>query len=1071
MPEHPSYHEDASSQIPALVLLQKLGPAQQTSYSYLTPEEALALRGGRRGNVILEEILLEQLPKVNTIQYKGEAYDFSTDNLHAAVQALKGIPLDKGLVATNEEVYNLLTLGKSLTQVIRGDRRSYNLRYIDWEHPENNVYHVTDEFEVERTGSHETARPDIVCFVNGIPFIAIECKRPDLVVPGGGKPVDQAISQMIRNQKDEYIPRLFVYAQAVLGLAMNDARYATVGSGVKFWTLWREQEDVEAELKARVDQPLPQEQFDRLFHPKRPGWLRDQFTPQGPREVTEQDRMLYALCRPERLLELVYRYVVYDKGERKIARYPQYFAIQETLKRVRQLDEEGRRKGGVIWHTTGTGKSITMVMLSKALALELPDTDPRVVLVTDRIDLDDQIHKTFRACGKDARRARTGRHLIQLLEDTKVSIVTTVIDKFDRVMKLRKQLRSPSENIFVLVDESHRGQYGITATAMRRVFPKACYIGYTGTPLMKVEKNTAERFGGIIHAYTIDQAQKDDMVVPLLYEGRMAVQEVNREALDRWFERVTRNLTREQKTDLKKKFARSEKLSEADQRLQVIAYDISEHYANTWEDTPFKAQLATSSRVTALRYKEFFDDFGLANSEVVISAPDTREGHEEVDQESKDKVQQFWKRMMKRFGSEKAYVEELTAAFRHGDEIDILIVVDKLLTGFDAPRNTVLYVDKSLKEHNLIQAISRVNRLHEGKEHGYVIDYRGILGELDTALEMYSALSAYDPDDVKTAIKDIAKEIAKLPQHHTDLLDIFKTLPDPRDKEACERYLGDEAIRDKFYESLSRFARTLKMAMSSVDFIERTPERTVKTYLDDFRFYNDMRRSVKYRYNEAVDFREYDDQIKKLIDTHVTSSEVEQITEQLDIHDKEKREEELVKTLGEAARADRIAHRLKATIAEKMEDDPAYYQRFSKLVQKAIDEWRDQRITEREYYLRLRHLDEQVGSYTEEGMPDKLKGYESAKAYYHVVREPLARYGRDSDVDDVSAEVGIEIEKIIRRHKVVDWVNNADIQNAMLNEIDDFLYTLKNERGFDLTTDEMDQVLESVIEIARRWDK
>ncbi len=962
-------------------------------------------------------------------------------------------------------------MGKSLTQVIKQDKRSYNLHYIDWMHPENNVYHVTDEFEVERTGRHETARPDIVLFVNGIPFVVIENKRPDLVVPGGGKPVDQAISQMIRNQKDEYIPRLFVYTQVVLGLAMNAARYGTTGTAAKFWSLWREEADVEAELARLVNLPLSQEAFDKLFSPRyRPDWLKREFQQQEQRETTEQDRMVYALCRPERLLEIGYRYVLFDKGARKVARFQQYFAIHKTLNRVRQWDQEGRRKGGVIWHTTGTGKSITMVMLSKALALEQTVEDPRIVLVTDRIDLDDQIHKTFKACGKDAVRARTGKHLIQLLDDSKTSIITTVIDKFESAGKQRK-VRIESRDIFVLVDESHRGQYSKTASTMRRILPNACYIGYTGTPIKKSEKNTMHKFGGLIHAYTIDQAQRDGMVVPLLYEGRMAVQQVNRKAIDVWFERVTRNLTKAQKADLKRKFVRLEKLSEADQRIQVIAFDISEHFANNWKGTGFKAQLATSSKAMALKYKEYLDDFGMVTSEIVISSPDTREGHEEVDRESKDQVQQFWSRMMKRFHSEKRYVEQLTAAFKTGDEIDMLIVVDKLLTGFDAPKNTVLYVDKSLKEHNLIQAISRVNRLEEDKDFGYIIDYRGILGELDTALEIYSSLSAYDPDDVKGTITDIAAEIAKLPQYHTDLLDIFKTLPNRRDKEACESYLADESIRDEFYAALSQFGRSLKIALSSAEFEETTPEKTVRTYLDDFRFYHNMRSSVRFRYAEAVDFRVYDEQLKKLIDTHVTSTEVEQVTGRLDIQDREQREEVLTETLGKAARADRIAHRLKATIIAKMDEDPAYYQRFSKLVQQAIDEYRAQRISEQEYFERVKQLDDQVQSYTAEDMPAKLQGYESAKAYYHAVREPLAKYGSEGAMADLAADVGIRIEDIIEKHKVRDWTNNSDIQNEMKDEIDDYLYDLKQGSGINLLAEDKDQVLDSVIELAIKWER
>jgi len=1062
---HAPYTENASSQIPALQLLINLG------FEYLTPEEALELRGGCRDRVILADKLRDWISANNSIAWKGQTHHFSTENINNAMRAITDFTLDEGLVRTSEAVYDLLTLGKSLPQTVDQDRRSFTLGYIDWDNWANNDFYVTDEFAVERVSKsgEETRRPDLVCFVNGIPLLVIECKRSDLVVPGQGQPVDQAISQVIRNQKPEEIPRLFIYSQIVMALAVNRAKFGTTGTEAKFWSIWKEPDDIDREIEALINQPLQPDVMDRIFASEERRYLRPLFEHRPPRKATEQDRMIFALGRRNRLLELAYQYILYDKGVKKIARFQQYHAVQETLKRVREWDSKGHRRGGVIWHTTGTGKSIAMVMLAKALTLEKSVKNPRVVLVTDRIDLDNQIWNTFRNCGKSAEKAKTGKHLIELIESGSASIITTVNAKFLSARKQRK-VKSESTELFVLVDEGHRGQSGFTAASMRNVFPNACYIGYSGTPLLKGERKTVHEFGGIIHRYTIDEAQIDGMVVPLLYEGRTAVQEQNRSAIDSWFELVTRNLSRDQKRDLKRKFARSEHINETEQRIKRIALDISLHYVENWKDTPFKAQLATSSKATAIRYKDYLDEFGEVTSEVVISPPDAVEGHTDVDRESKDMVIRFWKRMMDRFGSATRYRDDLISAFKNDDDIDILIVVDMLLTGFDAPVNTVLYVDKQLKEHNVIQAISRVNRLRDGKDYGYIVDYRGILAELDEAMDLYSALKEfYDEDDIGGTVINVDEEIAKLPSHHGALVDVFKTLDNAQDNEACERFLADEAIRDQFYEILSQYGRTLKIALSSSRWIDTTSEKKIAMYKRDLRHYVNMRRSVSYRYAERVDFGAYEEQIRKLLDTHITSADIEQVTEQFNIHEQDTRQDEVAKVHGEGAVADHIAHELKATCNENMEKDPTYYKRFSALVQQAIEDYRARRMSEREYLEQVRHLQEQVTQYTEEDLPEILHYADDAKAYYHVVREPFAKYSTDgSTSDEVAAEVGLKIQEIIDANTVRDWINNQDVQNQMKNDMDDYLFDLKADRNLPITGKDIDTMMDELLEVARR---
>ena len=458
------YLEDLSSLLPAVALLDKLG------FTYLTPSEQIALRGGRTSKCVLESVLAEQLQKFNRITFKGQDYPFSDGNIQKAVQALAGIPFDS-LMNTSELVYDLLTLGKSLEQTIDGTTKSFSLHYIDWQHPENNVYHVCDEFVLERRNSKQTRRPDIVLFVNGIPLVVIECKRPDM-----REAAAEGISQHLRNQRSDEIPELFTYSQLLLSVCQNKAVYGTTGTPSKFWAGWKEEnKDAQEEiLHELVNAPANDNFKARLFSERteQQRTYMERLWQSGERLPSPQDKAIHSLLRPERLLELIYQFIVFDNKEKKIARYQQYFAVKATLDRVTHSRGDSQRSGGVIWHTTGSGKSLTMVMLAKALVLEPAILNPKIVLVTDRVDLDDQIYKTFHACGKPVVQAKTGEHLVELIAHNKASIITTIIDKFESASRKRK-ISDESSNIFVLVDESHRSQYGVSHAKMQNVFPNA----------------------------------------------------------------------------------------------------------------------------------------------------------------------------------------------------------------------------------------------------------------------------------------------------------------------------------------------------------------------------------------------------------------------------------------------------------------------------------------------------------------------------------------------------------------------------------------------------------------------
>jgi type I restriction enzyme, R subunit len=1065
MHQTPKFQEDHSSQIPAIQFLQNLG------YTYLTPVEALIQRGKDNQAVILEQILETQLKKINSFEYKNETYRFSESNIKNAINDLKDFPLVEGLVRANEQAYDLLTLGKSFKQTIDGDKKSYSLRYIDWEHPENNVYHVTAELEVGRIGREDRYIPDIVLFVNGIPLVVIEAKRPDLNTKKGDKPVDQAISQHLRNQKMEGIPQLYTYSQLTLAIAGNDAKYGTASTSAEFWSYWKEQyansheEDLSKEQKTTIkNTPLSENAKQKLF--RKPFQYARGFFDQLEQEkvaVTSQDELIYALCRPERLLNFTYRYVIFDAGIKKVARYQQYFAVEKATQRVKQQDK-GKRQGGVIWHTQGSGKSLTMVMLAKSLALEPSITNPKIILVTDRVDLDDQIYKTFRSCGKEARQVKSGYDLKKIIQSGKSTIITTVIDKFDSAQK-QGDFKDPDPDIFVLVDEGHRSVYGETYVTVQRIFPNGCYIGFTGTPLMKEEKNTAVRFGGIIDKYTIDQAVVDKAVVPLLYEGRHVVQQVNKKPLDRYFELITQKMNDEQKLKLKKKFANADQLNEADQKLFSIAWDVSLHYQAHWQNTQYKAQLTAPSKRAAIQFKKYFDEIDLVNTEVLISGPDTREGHEDIYDETTDIVQKFWVKMMARFQNEKHYNREIINLFKNDDRPEIIIVVDKLLTGFDAPRNTVLYITRSLKEHTLLQAIARVNRVHEGKDYGYILDYYGILGELNQALSTYSSLSEFDDEDLSGTLTSIMDEIKKLAQYHSQLWDLFKDIKNKFDFEPYERLLADDALRTKFYDRLSKFARTLKMALSTLEWIEETSDKQIERYKNDSKFFLQLRSSVKMRYSDDVDYSQYEKQVQKLIDTHITTDEVITVSEQVNIFDKDKFQKELDKIESPSAKADTIASRTKKTITEKFEQDPEFYKKFSELLEEVIANYRQQRLSDADYLDQVTEIMRNVQNKTGDDVPSPLTNNEVAKAFFRKTRPILQEHFGESH-QDLTAETALKIDHIIKQHLIVDWQYKTDVKNKMRQAIDEYFFSLESEKGVSLPLEEVDSIIESSIQIA-----
>ena len=1022
------YLEKNIRQQSAIDLLRSMG------YAYISPEDCEAQRGDRY-YVLLKDVLRGQLRRLNRYVYAGAENEFSAANIERAMEDLDA-PLAEGLVRASEAIYDALLLGKSYPEIVgEGKTQSFNLRYIDWEHPENNLFHVTKEFSVDSRDRLHDARPDLVLFINGIPFAVIECKAPLVGV-------EQAVEQSIRNQQKAYIPQLYKFAQIVMATNKNAVQYATTGTPKKFWSVWKEEDTafLDAALERHVRGRTP----------------------------TEQDRCLVSLFSKERVMELIRYFVLFDANVKKICRYQQYFAVKAIMATLRQRDERGNRQSGVVWHTQGSGKSLTMVILAKYLLMELSDGNPKVVIVTDRKELDRQIAATFAHTRLKPARATSGRNLVELLGSGKADVVTTLINKFD--IAERMEHRDLSRDVFLLVDESHRSNYGLLATKMRTVFPNACYIGFTGTPLMKKEKNTLARFGKLIHTYTIRDGVADKAIVPLIYEGRFVEQTVDEANIDLWFKQATKRLTEAQREDLSSKWSSIRRLTSTDARIRRIALDINEHFVEGYKATGFKAMLATNYKRDAVRYLECFEQFGDLTCAVVISPPDLREGVDDVDEGSDDRVIAYWNRMMARYGNADAYEEAIKNQFCAGD-IDILIVCSKLLTGFDAPLCQVLYIDKELREHGLLQAIARANRLHEGKDYGLIVDYRGLIEQLDDAMDLYggAGLENFDGGDLRGVVVDVMSSVAGLRDAYSQLMDLFADVKNLRDTEAVEVSLADEKRRETFYNLLCAFGKALNMVLNSERAYAALSREELKTCQDAFLFFAKVRRSVKIRYCDAIDNEEYEPMMQNLLDTHLSVAGLKQITTPIDILNKEDFERELEDLGSLRAKADAIASKLTRSISEKYQENPAYYDSFSKRIKEALEEYRERVISEAEYLAKMRAImeDYHAGRSTVT-YPESIKNNIHAQAFYGVLSAIFDEAQEAEISPDFAAEIAVAITQIVASHSQVDWTSNKTIHDRISQAIDDLFYDYEKERGLKLSFDTIDKIIENVKTVALR---
>lgn len=1048
-----NFDEARQSQLTFIELLLAMG------YKYISVEDVFKERRSDLSKFILRDIAFENLSRINSYEYNGEQQTFSDKDVWEAIDELENVQLE-GLIDTSRKVYNMImptSGGKTIKVLNNGKSGSYNFRFIDFEHPENNAFHVASEFVAS---GKSNIRPDIVCFINGIPFVVIENKK-------SGVDVKEALSQLNRNQGIEYCPKLFVYPQLLIGTNGKDIRYGTTGTPNKFYATWKEKEIDEAEFNQKVKNliatPVDIEIYTKILNDL--NGATSNHKQKTDRLVTDQDLGVVSLLEPLRLLDLTKNYIIYDAGIKKIMRYQQYYAVHKILKRVEEMENSTnhqRRKGGLVWATQGSGKSLTMVMFIKALIEHPHIINPRVLIVTDRVDLDKQISETFNNCGlkKKVTRATSGGHLLKLVQEKNLDVITTLVHKFESISKKKAGFVDESENIFVLVDEAHRTQNGIANLEMNRIIPNACYIGFTGTPLMKKEKASWLKFGSYIDKYTIDDALADKIILPLIYEGRYVPMTQNKDQVDRHVDRISEGLSEKGKRILQNEI-KSKMIKNNPQGIEEIAYDIEKHYIGQFQGTGLKAQIVAPSKYAAVLFQNYFKNTETIKTALVIS---DESGNSEDDDIHKKDVEMYLLMLKNKYQNIKSYETAVIDSFKYDDEgIEILIVVDKLLTGFDAPCDTVLYLAKDLKDHNLLQAIARVNRLFENKKlpktAGYIIDYSENAKNLDTAMKLFGN---YDEDDVKGTLIDVKEKIDELEKSFSTVHDLFKDVKDQKDDEEYLNRLQDKPDRDIFYKALNDFIKNFNECLVLQDFVHEF--KHIDVYKHQLKKFLELRSSASLKYADREDLTEYKLALVKILDKYIDAERVELLTKQINIHDTDSFNQVLEELGSNKSKAEAIATQTQRTITEKMDTDPEFYHRFSEKVDSILRKLREGKLADLEALQQMKLISDQVINKKDADVPEEIKAKKGADVFYRNLHPVFESYNL---TELVYIQFINGICDILNTEAIVDWYKNPEVKRVMKNKIDDYLYDVVGQSlGVKLSNEDLQKAVQEVMQLA-----
>jgi type I restriction enzyme R subunit len=808
----------------------------------------------------------------------------SEDNLRKVVREVTLIQTST-LMEANQWFWERLTQYFSVDQDLGSGRRGQTLKLIDFDHPENNEFLCVDQFKIQ--GPSQNIIPDILLFVNGLPLGVIECKSPFVT-----DPMAEGINQLrryanLRNPSDtEGCEKLFHYNQVMVSTYRDGARVGTISSPVEVYLEWKDPYPTDAKA---------------LGSP-----------------ANAQQLLIQGLLAPQNFLDIIQNFTIFETESgrtiKKIARYQQFRAVQKTIERLKAPGER-KNKGGVIWHTQGSGKSLTMVFLTQKIRRDPLLRDFKLVFLTDRTQLDEQLTKTFRnAQGESVLNAKSVGHLKELLAKDASDLVTATIQKLQEG-DFGYSCLNDSDRIIVLADEAHRTQYGTLGAAINTALPNAPKIAFTGTPLMKVEtKTTTGEFGSYIDTYTIEQAVADGATCQILYEGREATTKVTGDSLDALFDRYFQDKTPDEKEAIKKKYGTERAVLEAPQRIEWVALDLVEHYRKTILPNGFKAMVVTSSREAAVLYKQKLDQIpGAPESAVVISGNHNDPLH-----------LQKWTNP----ADHKTAVENFKKPISE-HPLSILIVKDMLLTGFDAPICQVMYLDRKLTDHTLLQAIARVNRTKANKFSGYIVDYFGLTDYLADALKVFSTT------DVQGALKDLKDEIPKLQAAHTRVKQHLKG-QDLQDIDACIAALEDELKRQQFEADFRTFSKQVEIVL---------PDPAANPFLGDLKALGKVVIGCRNRYrDEQLNLHGCGEKVRALIEEHVRATGVDPRVPPTKLFDVEF-EQVLAAQTNDRAKASEVEHAIKAHLKVKLDDDPEYYQslalRLEEIIQKYQQKWEE----------------------------------------------------------------------------------------------------------------------------------
>ncbi|MDA2251860.1 type I restriction endonuclease subunit R [Bacillus thuringiensis] len=909
-----------------------------------------------RGEIILKERMRKAILRLNPW--------LSDTNLAKVMRSITHIE-STSLMEANQKFHEMIVNMISVQQDLGKGKKNQTVKLIDFERPENNEFLVVDQFTI--SNAQNNIRPDLIIFINGLPLVIVECKSPML-------PPDEQIGEGVRqlHRYQNTHEQLFYYNQFMIVTSNDRAKAGTIGAKVQHYGEWKD--------------PYPQKVAELGASP------------------TPQAILTAGMLTKENLLDLIRNFIVYEPVEgrtiKKLARYQQFRAVKKAIDRILRAEDKAQR-GGVVWHTQGSGKSLTMIYLAVKLRRIKELKNPTIVVVTDRKDLDDQITNTFRRCGfPNPQQAESVAQLRQLLQQGTGSTIMTLVQKFqeDAEAKEFKNL-STAENIFVMIDESHRSQYGGLATTMKSAIPNACYLAFTGTPIDKEDKSTKRTFGPYIDKYTIEQAVEDGATVPIFYEARMADLHVQGDSLDELFERQFREYSEEDRERIKKKYATEQAIISSQKRIKRIVLDMIEHYETHIQPNGFKAQIVAISREAAVMYKEMLDELSNYESKVIMSAGHNDEAYLQKHHISKDEEKEVIARFKKPMSE---------------DKLCFLIVCDKLLTGFDAPIEQVMYLDKPIKEHNLLQAIARTNRTYDKKTYGLIVDYYGVSRFLEQALNIFNK------EDVQGALQNIDTEIPRLQSRHRSAMRFFDYISKD-DLEACLQMLEPEDVRNEFDTAFKRFSESMDMVM---------PSPKAHDYIADLKFLGKVRQAAKSRYRvDGMDISDCGEKVRQLIEEHLAAVGINVVHEPIDILSNrfEKQMEETKTSEGKAAE---MEHAIRHEIRVKLEENPVYYTSLKERLEELLQRRKDRQMDIDELLAEYRNMVNDMRNAAQKGEEHgfTLEQY----PFYQMLEKEMPPY---DDVEDLKALTHLITDIIQQEADIVEWTNKEDVKREMRKKI------------------------------------